>query len=241
MPANDGIGAQAYVLGGNVSTLAFVTSLRADKNAVTAHLLPVAQTPAGALLGDSWQNVTIALAGLLDWMDQNFPPEDEHAFVAPIRDVELLSRINWEVAVPAALDDSSILNIEDVPDEIAHALLHPGRPLLQCFACRRLCVRDEFVWKDRQLCAWDYHRQVFGKRGPWHSGPYETRHFESVPQAGYVAAALLEESGVEVILTLGGIDETVSQEAINLVLRADTERPHMTVRTLDGYTLLRER
>jgi hypothetical protein len=238
--SSDGVAAQAYILGGNVSTLAFVTSLRSDNNTVTAHLLPVAQTPLGTVLGDAWQNVTVALAGLLDWMDQNFPPEDEHAFVAPIRDIELLARINWDVAVPAALDESCVLNIEDVPDEIAHALLHPGRPLLQCSACRRLCVRDEFVWKDRPLCPWDYHRQVFGKRGPWHNGPYETRHFESVPQAGYVAPVLLEE-GAEIVAALSGIDEAIAREAVNLILRADAERAYMTVRTPEGYTVLRER
>ncbi len=71
---------------------------------------------------------------------------------------------------------------------------------MQCAACRRLCVRDDFVWKEKQLCAWDYHAQVFGKRGPWHNGPYEERHFETLPACAYVAVGLLGELGVELVL-----------------------------------------
>ena len=64
---------------------------------------------------------------------------------------------------------------------------------MQCAACRRLCVRDDFVWKEKQLCAWDYHAQVFGRRGPWHDGAYEERHFETLPSVRVRGAGLLLE------------------------------------------------
>ncbi len=203
--------------------------------------MPIAQTPLGAVTGDTWQNVIVAMAGLLDWLDRTFPPDDERAFVAPLRDIELLARINWQAEPPPRLDDESVLNIEDVPEEIADALLHAPEPLVQCAACRRLCVRDQFVWERTQLCAWDYHRQVFGKRGPWHTGVYEARHFETIPFAAYVAPPLLEEAGVDVVLAVADVEDGVAREALNIVLAGDAARAYQAVRTPAGYTLLRER
>jgi hypothetical protein len=231
---------RAFVLGGNANTLAFVTSLRADEPAVTAHLVPLAQTPIGTVAGNSWQNARVAFENLLSWLDSTFSPDDERAFVAPVRDIELLARINWHVEPPSRLDDASVLNIEDVPEDIADALAHAAEPLVQCGACRRLCVRDHFVWREKQLCAWDYHRQVFGKRGPWHTGEYESRYFETVPAPAYVAPPLLDEAGAQVVLAVAGLDDTVAQQAVNLIMRADGEHAYMAVRTPDGYTLLRE-
>lgn len=240
----DQLGAKApsaFVLGGNASTLAFVTSLRADAPSLTAQLVPIAQTPIGTVAGNTWQNVTLAMANLLDWLDKTFAPEDERAFVAPLRDIELLARINWQADPPDRLDENAVLNIEDLPEEIADALAHPAEPLVQCGACRRLCVRDHFVWREKQLCAWDYHRQVFGKRGPWHSGAYEERYFETLPLAAYVAPPLLEEAGVDVVLAVAGVDDAIAQEVLNVVPARDAERSYLAVRTPDGYTLLRER
>jgi hypothetical protein len=232
---------RAFVLGGNASTLAFVTSLRADSGSVTAHLVPLAQTPIGTVAGNTWQNAGVSFENLLNWLDSTFPPDDERAFVAPVRDIELLARINWQVEPPSHLDDGSVLNIEDVPEEIADALAHAPEPLVQCAACRRLCVRDHFVWREKQLCAWDYHRQAFGKRGPWRTGEYEERHFDTIPSAAYVAPPLLDEAGVEVILAIAGVEDTVAHDAVNLILRSDPARAYMAVRTPDGYTVLREK
>ncbi len=242
MRASQDLGApRAFVLGGNASTLAFITSLRSDAESVTAHLVPLAQTPIGTVAGSGRQNVTVALANLLEWIDATFPFDDERAFVAPARDVELLARINWHVEPPESLDDASVLNVEDLPEEIAEALAHPPEVLVQCGACRRLCVRDHFVWKERQLCAWDYHKQVFGKRGPWHAGPYEDRHFDTLPAAAYVALPLLDEAGVDAVLVIGGVKEDVARDALNVILRAEPERAYLAVKTADGYTLLREK
>jgi len=232
---------RAFVLGGNASTLAFVTNLRVDGGLVTAHLVPLAQTPLGTVAGSAWQNAGIAFDNLLDWLDSTFPAEDERAFVAPLRDIELLARINWQVEPPEQLDDANVLNIEDLPEEIADALAHPAEALVQCGACRRLCVRGHFIWKERELCAWDYHRQVFGKRGPWRTGAYEERHFETIPNAAYIAPPLLEEPGADVVMGLSNVDEAVAHEAINLLLRTDASRSYMAVRTPDGYSVLRER
>jgi hypothetical protein len=229
------------VLGANANTLAFISGLRADAPGLNAKLVPLAQTPIGTVTGNNWQNVTIATATLLDWLDKTFPAEDEHAFVAPLRDIELLARINWQAQPPSRLDDASILNIEDVPEDIADALLHEAQPLVQCAACRRLCVRDHFVWREKQLCAWDYHRQVFGKRGPWRTGPYEARHLETIPFAEYVAPPLLDEAGVDVVLALAGIEDSLAHEVLSVVLGRDSSSAFLAVRTPDGYTLLRER
>ncbi len=234
---------RAFILGGSATTLAFVSSFRAEsaKHAVVVtRLVPLAQTPIGVVVGDTWQSVTVASASLLDWVDQTFPSDDEHAFVAPAREIELLARVRWHAPMPEKLNEGTVVNIEDVPEDVAEALLHDAEPIVQCAACRRLCVRDHFVWKERQLCAWDYHQTVFGKRGPWHGGPYENRHFETLPTAAYVAPALAADAGADVILAVGGIDDAVAREAINALLSADAQRAHMAVRTPDGYTLLRE-
>jgi len=235
------IAPSAFVLGANASTLAFVNALRADAPSAAAHLVPMAQTPIGTVVGDAWQNVTIATASLLDWLDKTFPPDDERAFVAPLRDIELLARINWQAQLPERLDENSVLNLEDLPEELAEALAHLPEPLVQCAACRRLCVRDHFAWREKQLCAWDYHRQVFGKRGPWRSGAYEPHRLQTVPSAAYVAPPLLDEAGVDVVLAIAGLDESVAQAVLNAILSADARRAHLAVRTPDGYTLLRER
>ncbi|HEY8313016.1 MAG TPA: hypothetical protein VIG51_02480 [Candidatus Baltobacteraceae bacterium] len=241
MRADGKLTPRAYLLGGNANTLAFVSSLLPERNMVTARLVPLAVTPIGSAIGDTWQNVQIASVSLLDWVDQTFPSDDERSFVAPMRDIDLLARTQWHAEPPDALEDAIVLNIEDCPDDVAEALAHPPESIVQCAACRRLCVRDHFVWNERQLCAWDYHKTVFGKRGPWHNGRYEARHFETLPAAAYVAAPLLEEVAVDVILGLNDVEDETAQAAIGLVMERDAARPHMAVRSPDGYTLLRER
>ena len=203
-------------------------------------MVPIAWTPAGVVTGSEWQNAGIALAGLFDWVDRTFPPEDDRAFIAPMRDIELLARIGWHAPLPESVDDGTVLNIEDVPEEIADGLAHPPEPVIQCAACRRLCVRDQFVWKEKQLCAWDYHTQVFGRRGPWRNGAYEERHFETLPICAYVAAPLLTELEVEIVLGLSGITESTARSIVNVLLEADPQRPHLAVRTSGGFTVLRE-
>jgi hypothetical protein len=232
----------AFVLGGNSSTLAFVSSFRAESSAITAQLVPIAWTPLGVVLGESRKSVTIALKDVVDWVDRTFAPEDERSFIAPVRDIELLARVEWQAPNPKDLDEDVVLNIEDLPEEVAEALARPAVPIAQCTACRRLCVKDEFVWKERQLCAWDYHAQVFGKRGPWREGEYEQRHFETLPRCAYVAPPLLVQLGVEIVLALDGIDETPAREVVNRLLAADVRRSHLAVRLTDGgVRLLREK
>lgn len=231
---------RVFVIGGSGSNLGFINSFRTENDGITARLVPLAWTPLGVVVGDAWQNVGIALANLPDWVDRSFPPEDDRAFVAPMRDIELLARVQWHAELPEMLNDEAVLNIEDVPEEIAEGLAHPPLPIVQCAACRRLCVKDEFVWKEKQLCAWDYHAQVFGKRGPWRDGPYEERHFETLPSCAYVAPALLVDLKVQVVMATNALNESTATRMINLLLEAEPERPHMAVRTGDGFTVLRE-
>lgn len=232
---------RAFVLGCNASTLAFVSSLRSADETVTAYLVPLAWTPVGVVAGDAHQKAQIPTQTLLGWIDQTFPADDDHVFVAQMHDLDLLLRTGWDAAVPERLDETSVLNLEDVPQEIAEALAHPPGVIVQCATCRRLCVKDEFVWKERQLCAFDYHAAVFGKRGPWRNGAYEERYFETLPQPAYVAPPLLEELKVEVLLATGAIDDTLARCILNQVLDAHPDQAHIAVKSGDGYTLLRER
>jgi hypothetical protein len=230
------------VLAGNGTTLAIANSFRASEagGLVTARLVPLAWTPLGIVAGDTRQDVAVPLAGLFDWIDRTFPPEDDRAFIAPMRDLELLARVEWEAPLPAQLTEANVINIEDLPDEIVDALAREPMPLEQCAACRRLCVRDDFVWKERQLCAWDYHAQVFGRRGPWHDGVYEERHLATLPACTYVAAALLAELNVEEVLTLRVQDEEIAKAVVRALVEQDREHSHMMVRTQAGFSVLRE-
>jgi hypothetical protein len=232
--------ARVFVVGANASTLAVVNSLRPEEGRISAHLIPLAATPLGLALGEGRQDVAVPLKGLFDWIDRTFPADDDDAFVASVRDLELLIRIGWHSPYPQQLDDRSVLNVEDIPDEMANALARPPVPLEQCAACRRLCIRDDFVWKEKQLCAWDYHAQVFGKRGPWREGAYEERHFETLPSCAYVAAGLLTELGVDVLLTLAELSGSTVQAIVNRVLELDPARSHMAVKTDGEIVLLRE-
>jgi hypothetical protein len=232
---------RVFVLGGSANNLGFVNSFRHEAGGVVARVVAIAWTPMGVVVGDTWQNVGIPLASLPDWVDRAFPPEDARAFVAPMRDVELLARVQWQADLPEALSDEAILNIEDVPEEIAGGLARAPAPIVQCSACRRLCVRDEFLWKEKQLCAWDYHGQVFGKRGPWRNGAYEERHFATLPACAYVAPEILGELDVDVVMATSAIDDAVAQRMINMLLESESSRAHMAVRVSDGYTVLRER
>jgi hypothetical protein len=191
-------------------------------------------------VGVDSQEVGIPLSGLADWIDRTFPPDDERAFIASMRDLELLTRIGWNSPLPDKLDERSVLNVEDLPDEVADALTEPPVALVQCAACRRLCVRDDFKWKEKQLCAWDYHAQVFGKRGPWHEGAYEARHVETLPSCAYVAPALLDELGVEVLLTVAQLSDGATHAIVNALLERDPARSHMAVKTANGLVVLRE-
>jgi len=207
---------------------------------VTATLVSLAWTPLGIALDNTRRGVGLSLAGLFDWIDQTFPADDEHTFVASLRDLELLARIEWTSPFPETLDDRCIVNLDDLPEDLAAALAHAPAPLVQCAACRRLCVRDDFVWKEKQLCAWDYHGQVFGKRGPWRDGTYEPRHFETLPSCAYVAPELLDELGVEVLMTIRELSGTPSAAIVNAVIESDAGRPHLAVRTGAGLAVLRE-
>jgi hypothetical protein len=233
---------RAYVLGGNASTLAFTSSLVPENRQVTAWLVPLAWTPVGVVLGETWQRVGIAADNLAGWTDQTFDAADERSFVSSLRELELLARIGWSAAVPEALTDEVVVNAEDVPEDILDAFGRAAVPLTQCAICRRTCVRDDFVWNERRLCAWDYHASVFGKRGPWRAEPYEDRLFETLPHAAYVAGPLLEDVGVDAVLAVDGLPDDLSRRLINEAIAADGGPAYLAVRAGNsGYTLLRER
>ncbi len=195
----------------------------------------------GVVLGEDRQRVGVARSGLFDWADRTFPANDDRAFIGSLRDLELLLRVGWDSPFPERLDERSVLNVEETPEELLEALARPPAALVQCTACRRLCVRDDFVWKERQLCAWDYHSQVFGKRGPWHEGNTEVRHFESLPECSYVVEELLDELGVDRVLSLGQVSDATAYTLIRTLLENEPVRSHMTVRSARGLVVLRER
>jgi hypothetical protein len=233
--------ARAYVLGGNAGTLAYVSNLRPENRQVAAYLLSIAWTPVGVVLGEGHQKVNIAADNVAGWVDQTFPPEDERAFVASLRDLELLQRVGWGGEPPDGLTEATLLNPEDLPEDILDAIDQPQLPLVPCSVCRRMCVRDHFAWNERQLCAWDYHATVFGKRGPWRGVPYEERLFETLPQAAYVSAGLLDDVGVDVILAVGDLPEATMRRLVNLAIEEAGEASYLAVRATSGMTLLRER
>lgn len=232
---------RAFILGGNANTMAFVSSFVPDNRQISAWLVPLAWTPIGVVLGESWQRVNIAADNIPGWADATFTPEDERAFVSSIRELEMLVRIGWQAATPAELVEDVLVNPDDLPEDLLDAFAHPAESLIQCAICRRSCVRDHFVWNDRRLCAWDYHATVFGKRGPWRSEAYEERHFATLPACKYIAHPLLDEVEVDAVAALDGIDDALAQRIINDVIAADPTRAHLAVRTGNGYTVLRER
>ena len=231
---------RVFVLGGNASTLAFVSSLRPAKGQVTAWLVPLAWTPVGVALGDGWQRVNLAADNIGGWTDSTFPPDDEHAFITPLRDLEMLLRVGWSSEVPETLSEAMLINPEDVPEDVLDGIEHPLETLTTCAACRRTCVRGHFVWGERQLCAWDFHATVFGKRGPWRDTQYEERFFETLPSPAYVAPPLLVELNVEAVLAVTSLPEERMRAIVNLAI-GDGGSAYMAVRTEDGLTLLRER
>ena len=232
---------RAFVLGGNASTLAFTSSFRPESRQLTIWLVPLAWTPVGVVQGESWQKVNIASDNVAGWTDETFSPEDEHAFVTALRDVELLSRVGWSTEPPQQLHESIILNPEEVPEDVLDALALPAESLVTCQVCRRTCVREHFVWNERQLCAWDYHILVFGRRGPWRNEPYEARLWETIPKPAYVVPQLLDEQNVDIVLSLGGVEETVARRLIDELMQAAAGNAYLAVRTEAGLTLLRER
>jgi hypothetical protein len=240
-PADDAAEPYAFVLGGNANTLAFTSSLVPDNRQIAAWLVPLAWTPIGVVLGENWQRVNVAADNLAAWGDTTFAPDDERAFVSSGRDLEMLARIGWSAPVPTELNEGTLVNPDDLPEDLLEAFAHPAEALVQCAICRRTCVRDDFVWNERRLCAWDFHATVFGKRGPWHAEPYEERHFATLPSCKYVAHPLLEDIGVDAIMALDGIDGELAHRIINEVIAADPTRAHLAVQTLGGFTLLRER
>jgi hypothetical protein len=240
-PADDAAEPYAFVLGGNANTLAFTSSLVPENRQIAAWLVPLAWTPIGVVLGENWQRVNVAADNLAAWGDTTFAPDDERAFVSSARDLEMLARIGWNAPVPTELNEGTIVNPDDLPEDLLEAFAHPAETLVQCAICRRTCVRDDFVWNERRLCAWDFHATVFGKRGPWHAEPYEERHFATLPSCKYVAHPLLEDIGVDAIMALDGIDGELAHRIINEVIGADPTRAHLAVQTLGGFTLLRER
>ncbi|MGH7727376.1 MAG: hypothetical protein ACREM2_01105 [Vulcanimicrobiaceae bacterium] len=232
---------RAFVLGGNAGTLAFVSSLRPERGQVTAWLVPLAWTPLGVVLGEAHQKVNVAADDLVGWVDSTFPADDEQAFVTPAHDIEMLARIGWHAEPPERLAEAVVLNADDLPGDVLDALERPTELLANCALCRRSCVRDDFVWNERQLCAWDYHASVFGKRGPWREGSYDERFFETLPRAAYVVPFLLEELGVEQILATGNLPEERLRALVNLAIGEGSGGSFLAVRTAAGFAVLRER
>ena len=232
---------RAFVLGGNASTLAFTASFRPHNRQLTIWLVPLAWTPIGVVQGESWQKVNVAFDNIAGWTDETFSPEDEHAFVTAIRDAELLTRVGWTADAPSELSAEILLNPEELPEDVIEGLTLPAEPLVTCQVCRRTCVRDHFVWNERQLCAWDYHALVFGRRGPWRNEPYEERLWETIPRPAYVSPPLLDEQNVDIVLSLGGVGEAVARHLIDELMRAASGAAYLAVRTASGLALLRER
>jgi hypothetical protein len=228
-----------YVLGGNDSSLAYVTGLRPSEGLVTAWLVSLAWTPVGAVAGTGRQKVGIAADRVAQWADRTFPASDEQAFVSSPRDLDLLLRTGWEAAEPGELSDRALINPEDVPEEVLDALAGAPAPLAPCAVCRRLCVQQQFVRNERQLCAWDYHAAVFGRRGPWRTEPYDQHLFESLPSVPYVSALLLAELNVDAVLATSDLSEAISRTLVNTAIAGGAS--FMAVRTEEGLTLLRER
>jgi hypothetical protein len=221
--------------------LAFVSSLRPENRQVTAYLLTLAHTPVGIVIGEGRQRVNIAADNVAGWVDQTFPPEDEQAFIASLRDLDMLARIGWQAEAPERLSEDILLNPEDLPEDVLDAVDQPPQPLVQCAVCRRTCVRDHFVWNERQLCAWDYHAAVFGRRGPWRGVPYEDRLFDTIPSAAYVSPMLLDEVGAEPLLAVSDLPEATMRRLVNTAIEEAGEASYLAVRTDGGLTLLRER
>ena len=230
-----------FVLGGNNGTLAFVSSLRPAKGPITTWLVPLAWTPIGVVLGDAWQRVGIAANNVAGWVDQTFPADDDHAFVTPVRDLEMLQRVGWHAELGERLNEGALVNPEDVPEDVLEGIANAPRPLVQCAACRRACVRGDFVWNERELCAWDYHSSVFGRRGPWRNAPYEERLFETLPRAAYVVPELVAQANVDLVLMTSLLPAEVTQGLVNAAIASDASAAYMAVRSEDGLTLLRER
>ncbi|HEY0798414.1 MAG TPA: hypothetical protein VGD50_04645, partial [Candidatus Baltobacteraceae bacterium] len=131
---------RVFILGGNGTTLAFTTELDAQATQITASLVPIAWTPSGVIIGDLWQRVSVAADNIGGWLDQTFTPEDEHSFIAPLRDVELLMRVGWRAEPPQALSDEIVVNPEDLPEDVLDGLSQPPAALVQCAVCRRTCA-----------------------------------------------------------------------------------------------------
>lgn len=230
-----------FVVGGNVSTFAFTSSFRQEHDQISIWLVPLAWTPVGVSLGETWQRVNVSSEGLASWIDQTFAPDDERSFLGSMRDIELLKRLGWHADVPSMLNEDAVVNAEDLPEDILEALDDPATEIVQCSMCRRLCVRNDFVWNDRRLCAWDFHSAVFGRRGPWHNEPYAERHFESLPHPRYLVPGLLDEANVEIVASIGGIPAELQFTLVNTIIAATPGAAYMAARTGDGISLLRER
>ncbi|HVA36432.1 MAG TPA: hypothetical protein VNJ51_02335 [Candidatus Dormibacteraeota bacterium] len=230
-----------FVLGGGEHMLAFVTQASGEKGQLPVVMAPLAWTPVGVAIGDAWQRVLIDEDNVAGWVDQTFVPEDERAFIAPLGELELLRRVGWRDAVPERLTEEEILNLADLPEDVVDALASPMLPIARCTACRRSCVKDDFVWQERQLCAWDWHRTVFGRRGPWRSEPYNRMQFSSASAAAYVVPALAEEAGAETLMLLGRVDPDLAYDVVSTVIERVGEGSYLTVSTDTGWVLLRER
>jgi hypothetical protein len=235
------ISPSVFVVGGNASTLAFTSSFRQEHDQISIWLVPLAWTPIGVALGETWQRVNVNSEGLAAWIDQTFAPEDERSFLGSMRDVELLKRLSWHADVPTSLSEEAVINAEDLPDDIIEALGEPLTEIVQCTMCRRLCVRNDFIWNERKLCAWDFHSAVFGRRGPWRNEPYAQRHFETIPHPRYLVPALLEETNVEIVVSIGGIPAELQHTVVNSVIEALPGAAYLAAKTGDGIALLRER
>lgn len=229
-----------FVLGGNSSTLAFTSSFRTDGKQISAWLVPLAWTPVGVAFGETWQRVGVAPDAIASWVEQTFPAEDERAFIASMRDVDMLMRIGWHAEPPTELRPDYVLNSEDLPEDLLDALDEPPAELTQCAVCRRICVRDDFVWNDRRLCAWDYHAMVFGRRGPWRNEPYEERHFATLPHPRYVAPALLDDAQVELVASFTSLPDALMHRLINEVIAQAPGPAYLAAHTAGGLVILRE-
>ena len=158
-----------------------------------------------------------------------------------MRDLELLARIGWS-AKRRPSSTKTLLSIrDDCPKMFWKRSTHPAETLIQCAICRRTCVRDHFVWNERRLARGTTTRSFSAGADRGAKSPTKNGLWDTLPIPNTSRPTCSTSRHVDLVLSLGGIDEALARRIINEVIAPSGAVAYLAARVEDGFMLLRER
>ena len=231
---------RVFVLGGNASTLAVVNSFRTagrhHHGAARSARLDADRASSSATRGKTWgSRWPVSSIGSIARFRPRTSARSSHRCAT-----SSCSRASGgRLRLPEARRRRTCSTSKTCPKRSpTRWRIRPQRSCNARPAGGSACATSSFG-KRSQLCAWDYHAQVFGRRGPWRTGLRGAPLRNAAQRRVRCAAAAARAGCRNRPDRQRGRRRTARARRSTCCLAADPQRPHLAVRTDGGFTVLR--